>query len=512
MDTESERIQCSQTARLHFTLDKLLEAWVTGLPLRLEKMSELEDEDRSKSPVSSCPSIKSDWSKDEPPFFSIQPSPSDTKQRSESPAPSCLSVKSDWSKGKILNFSDEPGPSHTKQRAESPAPSCLSVKSDWSKGKILNFSDEPGPSHTKQRSESPAPSCLSVRSDWSKGKILNFSNERGPSRTKEKKRTHVSVEGQLSCCALGQDVLKDPVSSRCGHLFCTQCITSYWDQSASSGDSSCPQCGKRSRTTDHGLQEVVVEHKIIYPSHLRELDLSDNNYLDDSVVKLSSGLESPNCRLETLRLSFCSLSEISCASLASSLKSNPSYLKELDLSDNNNLLDSGVKLLCNFLESPHCRLETLRLRNCCLTEISCASLASALKPNPFHLSELDLSENYELLDSGVKLLCDFLESPNCSLKILRLRSCSLSEISCASLASALKSNPSHLRELDLSNNTLQDLQVQLLSDLVASPHCRLETLGIVDNLITAENQQEYDSDVEMDVETNLPEEDRKVRE
>uniref|UniRef100_A0A8C6UA11 NACHT domain-containing protein n=1 Tax=Neogobius melanostomus TaxID=47308 RepID=A0A8C6UA11_9GOBI len=60
--------------------------------------------------------------------------------------------------------------------------------------------------------------------------------------------------------------------------------------------------------------------------------------------------------------------------------------------------------------------------------------------------------------------------------ILLLSGCLISEEGCAALASALRSNPSHLTDLDLSFNHPGDTGVKLLTALQEDPHCSLSTL------------------------------------
>ncbi|KAJ8406846.1 hypothetical protein AAFF_G00297620 [Aldrovandia affinis] len=232
--------------------------------------------------------------------------------------------------------------------------------------------------------------------------------------------------------------------------------------------------------------EVLASALNSEPSNLRELDLSNNDLGDTGVKLLSAALGSKNGKLQVLRLDGCNLSQECCEVLASALNSEPSNLRELDLS-NNDLGDTGVKLLSAALGSKNSKLQALRLGGCGLTFDCCESLASVLVSSPTHLGELDLSNN-DLQDGGMRLLSAGLGDPRCRLEKLTLSLCGVRDDGCCHLTTALHSNPSHLRELDLSYNYPGESALALLSKAQADPSYKLQTL-LVDYNGVGRNKQ-----------------------
>ncbi|XP_016414333.1 NACHT, LRR and PYD domains-containing protein 3-like [Sinocyclocheilus rhinocerous] len=190
---------------------------------------------------------------------------------------------------------------------------------------------------------------------------------------------------------------------------------------------------------DHSLVEEIQQY--LKSGNLSEAKLSSSQWAAVVFVLLTSEEELNEFRLDKF------VKE----------KNKPEHMKVLQ------------KLLPVIKES-----RSVQLYNCGITDEGCAALASALRSNPSHLRELNLSGNK--LGDSVKLLSDVLQNPHCKLEKLRLYNCGIRDEGCAALVSALRSNPSPLRELDLSGNKLRKSEVKLLSDLKDDPYYKLETL------------------------------------
>ncbi|XP_041635487.1 NLR family CARD domain-containing protein 3-like [Cheilinus undulatus] len=166
------------------------------------------------------------------------------------------------------------------------------------------------------------------------------------------------------------------------------------------------------------------------------------------------------------------LTPLHCSALAYMLQVSKNDLEEFDLKSYNTT-DEGRKRLI-----PAVRISRKAvLAHCNVTEEWVEDLAFGLKFPYLPLRDLDLSTN-DLKDSGVKLLCDGLSSHCCRLTALRLSGCMVTKEGCADLASALKSNPSHLKELDLSYNNLGESGMKQLTKLIDKQEYKLKTLNV----------------------------------
>ncbi|XP_072892613.1 NACHT, LRR and PYD domains-containing protein 3-like [Hemitrygon akajei] len=129
----------------------------------------------------------------------------------------------------------------------------------------------------------------------------------------------------------------------------------------------------------------------------------------------------------------------------------------------NDLGDSGVKLVSAALRNPECKIQQLWLWDVGLTVSGAEDLASALSTNP-SLTELNLSGN-KLGDSGVKLVSAALGNPECKIQTLWLNNVGLRDSGAEDLASTLSTNPS-LTGLHLVFNSLTDRSIPALRRLI----------------------------------------------
>ncbi|KAJ7989943.1 hypothetical protein DPEC_G00309720 [Dallia pectoralis] len=326
-----------------------------------------------------------------------------------------------------------------QERPASPVPDCVSMKSNRSMDPPISFGEEAVSPEQSSSSDIPQKSmnqmecpdteksqltviCQEMKSNLMKKELYLFEEQEMDAF--DMKKYSKTEEGLLEML---------PVIKTCRVILLSEC-----------------------RIPEEFFGPLVSALKS-NPSHLEELDLRNNQAVDSGGDLLASLVQDPQCRLATLRLSTFQVTDKGCAPLISALKSNPSHMKELDLCGYV-LKGSDVKIISAVLEDPKCRMETLRLSDCQITHDGCGSLASALKSNPSHLKNLDLSGN-DLGNVGVQMLVPGLVDPNCKLETLRLSFCGVTEESCGFLAAAL--NSSHLKNLDLTQSQLAHMFTSL---------------------------------------------------
>uniref|UniRef100_A0A674D1N7 B30.2/SPRY domain-containing protein n=1 Tax=Salmo trutta TaxID=8032 RepID=A0A674D1N7_SALTR len=223
------------------------------------------------------------------------------------------------------------------------------------------------------------------------------------------------------------------------------------------------QTGSTTQSNEETVKRTVryLSDKIKYESSPERVinlfhclnELGANSLVEDMQTSLRSGT-----------LSETRLKPDQCSALAYLLLMSEEVLEEFDLKTYNTS-EEGYQRLLPVVKT----CKRALLGQCGLTEGCCSVLASVLSSPNSQLKQLELRDN-DLQDSGVTLLSAGLEDPDCKLHTLGLSGCLVKEGGCAALSSALRSNPSHLKELDLTLLLSTDACHLTLDPNTANPH------------------------------------------
>ncbi|KAL6471850.1 hypothetical protein MHYP_G00205000 [Metynnis hypsauchen] len=320
------------------------------------------------------------------------------------------------------------------QRSDSNEPSCVSMKSDQSMGKRVNFRED---------NTSSELSYVSMKSDWSMDVPLTL--------REEDRSTDLRVQKNSDITRRNMETIFKELETKVISL-----VKNQLKKFVKLLSLDYPACSER-EVEDEDYQSSVREGALkITLTVLRNMNQTDlANTLQSKVA--------PSCH-QKLK------STLKWSAVAFVLLNSDEELDEFDLRKYDPSEECLLRLLPVVKES-----RKVILAGCNLMKETCEKLLSALQSVNSSLKELDLSNN-DVQDSGVELLSAGLKRSYCKLETLRLAGCNHTTASSEKLASALHSVNSSLKELDLSNNDVQDLGVELLSAGLKSSHCKLEIL------------------------------------
>ncbi|GAA6106469.1 NLR family CARD domain-containing protein 3-like, partial [Tachysurus ichikawai] len=422
----------------------------------------------------------------------------ETKFMTESPAPSCVSMKSDHSIEQPLSLDKDdavPESRSTFENARPPAPSCMSMKSGRSIEKPPSLDMEHPVPQCGQKLRAEAlqePTLMQITTDF----LLHSSQPK-----KVFCFVHLSFQEFFAALHVFYCYLSKSMKSL--HHFMAQNQERSVDVPL---DDLLQVAVDKALYTDNGhldlflrfllgislesnqrLLQGLLTHTHSSSENIQSIakyikrqiqtedlpsDRSINLFLCLTEMKDQSLSEEIQEFLKTEKWSEKKLSAAHCTAIAYMLQVSDHVLEELDMKKYN-VSEEGCRRLISAVSN--CR--KARLAGCYLTSSSCETFTSALQLEKSPLRELDLSNN-DLQDLGVKLLAGGLKSSHCTLEILRLSGCLITSEGCASLASALSSNLLLLRELDLSYNHPGDSGVKMLSARLKDPDCSLQTLRL----------------------------------
>ena len=189
----------------------------------------------------------------------------------------------------------------------------------------------------------------------------------------------------------------------------------------------------------------------LHSSKLRELYMDGTGINDPDFECLASYIHSTTS-LQELNIGWNDISVESIDSLCKALSTNSS-MRSLDMNDCR-LTTSHCVCLGQLLRHPiHCKIERLDIRKCSLTSDGVGEVMSGLSNN-HTLRELNLSDNNQIRSEGAVTIATMLKT-NSSLDTLYLDDCSIDSSGGVELGTALERNKI-LRELRLSRNALGD--------------------------------------------------------